>query len=109
MLKWLRNKLIKGSEKEFNKCLDMCHAFLKYAETQEKLNPTQMEIGVKFGYPDLSVKLSYMSDELAGLNKEGYSPETMSKLLDCDMECRRLWAIAYGGSDLKYNSKFNLK
>ena len=40
MLKWLRNKLIKGSEEEFNKCLDMCHAFLKYAETQERLNPT---------------------------------------------------------------------
>ena len=32
-----------------------------------------MEIGVKFGYPDLSVKLSYMSEELAGLSREGYS------------------------------------
>jgi len=33
----------------------------------------------------------------------------MSKLLDLDMECRRLWAIAYGGSDLKYNKMFEPK
>ena len=50
-----------------------------------------------------------MSDQLAGLSEEGYSPETMSKLLDLDMECRRLWAIAYGGSDLKYNKTFEPK
>ena len=87
----------------------MCHTFLKYAEIQERLNPSSMEIGIKFGYPDLSVKFSYMSEELAGLSRDGYSSETMSKLLDYDMECRKLWAIAYGGSDLKYNSKFNPK
>jgi hypothetical protein len=27
-------------------------------------------------------------------------------ILDIDMEYRKLWAIAYGGSNLKYNSEF---
>lgn len=109
MLKWLRNKLIKGSEEEFNKCIDMCHAFIKFAEGQEMINPTPIDIGAKFDLPEISTKLNYMSQQLAVLNEEGYSPQTMSKLLDLDMECRRLWAIVYGGSDLKYNSTFNPK
>ena len=50
-----------------------------------------------------------MYTQLSGLSQDGYSPETMSKLLDLDMECRRLWAIAYGGSDLKYNKTFEPK
>ena len=109
MFKWLRDKINLASEAEFNKGIGMCHAFIKFAESQETLSPTSIDISTKFGYPNLSVKLSYMSDELGGLNGEGYSPETMSKLLDLDMECRRLWAIAYGGSNLKYNSKFEPK
>ena len=50
-----------------------------------------------------------MHDKLRGLDNDGYSPETMSKLLDLDMECRRLWAMAYGGSDLKCNKTFEPK
>jgi hypothetical protein len=37
----------------------------------------------------------------------GYNDQTMSALLDLDMNCRRLFANVYGGSDLKYNSKFD--
>ena len=33
----------------------------------------------------------------------------MSALLDLDMNCRRLFANVYGGSDLKYNSQFDQK
>jgi len=109
MFKWLRNKMIKGSENEFRKCIDMCHTFIRFAEEQEMLNPTPIDIGAKFDYPNITAKLIYMSDQLSRLSQEGYSPETMSKLLDLDMECRRLWAIAYGGSDLKYNKTFEPK
>ena len=101
--------MIKRSENEFIKCIDMCHNFIKFAEEQEMLSPTPIDIGQKFDYPNISTKLNYMSDQLAGLNQGGYSPESMSKLLDLDMECRRLWAIAYGGSDLKYNKTFEPK
>ena len=101
--------MIKGSENEFRKCVDMCHTFIKFAEGQEMLNPTSIDVGAKFDYPNISTKLNYMSIQLADLSEEGYSPETMSKLLDLDMECRRLWAIAYGGSDLKYNKTFEPK
>ena len=101
--------MIKGSENEFRKCIDMCHNFIKFAEEQEMLSPTPIDIGQKFDYPNISTKLNYMSDQLAGFNQGWYSPESMSKLLDLDMECRRLWAIAYGGSDLKYNKTFEPK
>jgi len=109
MFKWLRDKMLTGSEDEFNKCISMCHAFIKFAEEQEMLSPTPIDIATKFDYPNISTKLSYMHTELEVLNQDGYSPETMSKLLDLDMECRRLWAIAYGGSDLKYNKTFDPK
>jgi hypothetical protein len=109
MFKWLRDKMLTGSEGEFRKCIDMCHTFIKFAEEQEMLNPTPIDIGAKFDYPNISTKLNYMSDQLAGLSSDGYSPETMSKLLDLDMECRRLWAIAYGQKDLKYNKTFEPK
>jgi len=101
--------MIKGSETEFNKCIDMCHTFIKFAESQERLSPTPIDIGAKFDYSNISTKLLNMSDKLSGLSQDGYSPEAMSKLLDLDMECRRLWAIAYGGSDLKYNKTFGPK
>ena len=109
MFKWLRDKMLSGSEDEFNKCIDMCHAFIKFAQEQEMQNPSPIDVGTKFGYPDLSAKYFDMLDQLSGFNQEGYSPEAMSKLLDLDMECRRLWAIAYGGSDLKYNKMFEPK
>ena len=109
MFKWLRDKMLSGSEGEFNKCIDMCHTFIKFAEEREMLSPTPIDIGAKFDFPNISTKLIYMSDQLRGFSQEGYSPETMSKLLDLDMECRRLWAIAYGGSDLKYNKTFEPK
>ena len=35
MFKWLRDKMLTGSEGEFNKCIDMCHTFIKFAEKQE--------------------------------------------------------------------------
>ena len=37
MLKWLRDKMLTGSEGEFNKCIDMCHTFIKFAEKKEGL------------------------------------------------------------------------
>ena len=109
MLKWLRDKMISGSEEEFNKCIDMSYTFIKYAQEEERLSPSSIEVGHRFGFPDLSTKYYPMIDQLLGLSKKGYSPKTMSELLDLDMECRRLWAIAYGGSDLKYNKTFEPK
>ena len=50
MFKWLRNKMMKGSENEFRKCIDMCHTFIKFAEGQEMLSPTPIDIGAKFDY-----------------------------------------------------------
>ena len=54
MFKWLRNKMIKGSENEFRKCIDMCHNFIKFAEEQEMLSPTPIDIGQKFDYSNIN-------------------------------------------------------
>ena len=43
------------------------------------------------------------------LSMSPYNSDNMSKLLDLDMNCRRMFANVYGGSDLKYNSKFDPK
>ncbi len=98
--------MIKGSENEYHKCIDMCHKFIKFAEQQELLKPTALDIDRKFDIPDLSSKLINMSQDLSKFSSQGYSSENMSDLLDLDMECRRMWSIAYGGSDLKYNKTF---
>ena len=46
--------MIKGSENEFRKCIDMCHNFIKFAEEQEMLSPTPIDIGQKFDYSNIN-------------------------------------------------------
>ena len=106
MFRWLQKKLVKSSEQKFNAFINLSHNFIKYAENRELTNPTPIDIGVKFDFPDIGTKLTHIRQELSALNEEGYNDETWIKVLDIDMECRKLWAIAYGGSNLKYNSEF---
>ena len=42
MFKWLRDKMLTGSEGEFRKCIDMCHTFIKFAEEQESEREKQL-------------------------------------------------------------------
>ena len=97
MFKWLRDKLIKGSEAEFEKGLDRNTNFLEFAKS---FNNNSEEVN------DLIYALE---TENMRLWTFGYNDQTMSKLLDLDMNCRRLFANVYGGSDLKYNKKFDPK
>lgn len=97
MFKWLRNKLLKGSKEEFEKGLDRNTNFLEFAKS-------------------FSNNSSEINDTIYALESEnmrlwtfGYNDQTMSKLLDLDMNCRRMFANVYGGSDLKYNKKFDPK
>ena len=97
MFKWLRNKLIKGSEEEFEKGLDRNTNFLEFAKSFNN-NPREVN------------EIIYsLETENMRLWTFGYSQHNMSKLLDLDMECRRVFANIYGGSDLKYNKKFDPK
>jgi len=97
MFKWLRDKMIKGSEEEFNKGLDRNLNFLEFAKSFS--NNTQ----------EVNDLLYAMESENMRLWTFGYNQDNMSKLLDLDMNCRRLFANVYGGSDLKYNKKFDPK
>lgn len=97
MFKWLRDKLIKGSEEEFNRGLERNNNFLDFA------------LSFNNNSEELNNLLYTLSAENRRLWKFGYTQKTMSNLLDLDMNCRRLFANIYGGSDLKYNKKFDPK
>ena len=97
MFKWLRDKLITGSKEEYEKGLDRNTNFLEFAKS---FNNNSDEVN----------NLIYaLETENMRLWTLGYNDENMSKLLDLDMNCRRMFANVYGGSDLKYNGKFDPK
>jgi hypothetical protein len=97
MFKWLRDKLIKGDEESFNKGLDRTTNFLEFAKSFT--NNTDQVNQIIYALETENMRLWTF----------GYNEQTMSKLLDVDMNCRRLFANVYGGSDLKYNNKFDPK
>jgi hypothetical protein len=97
MFKWLRDKLMKGDEESFNKGLDRNTNFLEFAKSFTNNTDEVNQI------------IYDLETENMRLWTFGYNEQTMSKLLDLDMNCRRLFANVYGGSDFKYDSKFNPK
>ena len=97
MFKWLRDKVLRGDEESFNKGLDRNTNFLEFAKSFTSNTDEVNQI------------IYALETENMRLWTFGYNEQTMSKLLDLDMNCRRLFANVYGGSDFKYNSKFDPK
>ena len=97
MFKWLRDKVLRGDEESFNKGLDRNTNFLEFAKSFK--NNTDQVNQIIYALETENMRLWTF----------GYNEQTMSKLLDLDMNCRRLFANVYGGSDFKYDSKFNPK
>ena len=97
MFKWLRDKVLRGDEESFNKGLDRNTNFLEFAKSFTSNTDEVNQI------------IYALETENMRLWTFGYNEKTMSKLLDLDMNCRRLFANVYGGSDFKYDSKFNPK
>ena len=97
MFKWLRDKVLRGDEESFNKGLDRNTNFLEFAKSFTSNTDEVNQI------------IYALETENMRLWTFGYNEQTMSKLLDLDMNCRRLFANVYGGSDFKYDSKFNPK
>ena len=97
MLKWLRDKIISGSQEEYERGIDRNTNFLEFAKS--------------FGNnTDITIQqLMALETDNMMLSMSPYNSDNMSKLLDLDMNCRRMFANVYGGSDLKYNSKFDPK
>ena len=96
MFKWLRDTLL-NTEEGFNKGLDRNTNFLEYAKS---FNNNSQEV---------NELIHVLETENMRLWALGYNKENMSMLLDLDMNCRRMFANVYGGSDLKYNDKFDPK
>ena len=85
------------TQNRFNTGLDRNINFLEFAKSFS--NNT----------PEIIDTINALEEENTRLMEMGYNDQTMSALLDLDMNCRRLFANVYGGSDLKYNSKFDKK
>ena len=96
MFKWLRDKLL-NTEEGFEIGLDRNANCLEFAKSFS--NNT----------PEINETIKALEEENNRLGTMGYNDQTMSALLDLDMNCRRLFANVYGGSNLKYNSKFDKK
>jgi len=96
MFKWLRDKLL-NTEEGFEIGLDRNANFLEFAKSFSN-NTTE-----------INETINALEEENNRLKAIGYNDKTMSTLLDLDMNCRRLFANIYGGSDFKYNSKFDKK
>ena len=97
MFKWLRNKVMKGSKEEYLKGIDRNTNFLEFAKSFSNNSDILLQ------------QILSIETENLLLWSLTYNDENMSKLLDIDMACRRLFANEYGGSDFNYNSKFNSK
>jgi hypothetical protein len=97
MFKWLRDKVLRGDEESFNKGLDRNTNFLEFAKSFTSNTDEVNQI------------IYALETENMRLWTFGYNEKTMSKLLDLDMNCRRLFANVYGGSDFKYDTKFDPK
>jgi hypothetical protein len=97
MFKWLRDKVLRGDEESFKKGLDRNTNFLEFAKSFTSNTDEVNQI------------IYALETENMRLWTFGYNEKTMSKLLDLDMNCRRLFANVYGGSDFKYDSKFDPK
>ena len=97
MFKWLRDKVLRGDEESFNKGLDRNTNFLEFAKSFTNNTDEVNQI------------IYALETENMRLWTFGYNEKTMSKLLDLDMNCRRLFANVYGGSDFKYDTKFDPK
>ena len=88
---------MRGDEESFNKGLDRNTNFLEFAKSFTSNTDEVNQI------------IYALETENMRLWTFGYNEKTMSKLLDLDMNCRRLFANVYGGSDFKYDSKFDPK
>jgi len=97
MLGWLKKKVQQKSDEEYKKGIQRNYNFLKFAKAF-KDNSDQLKQDLE------SVEATTSLLEVSPNN-----PENMDRLLKIDMICRRMFAQDYGGSDLKYNSKFDPK
>ena len=103
MFNWLRKKALEASKKEYEKGLRRNINFLRFAaKNWHKAPKEKIEL-----FSNVSEELVPLEVENNELNNSGYSEESMSRLLDLDMKCRRLWANFFNGSDLKYNIEFD--
>ena len=84
MFKWLRDKVMRGDEESFNKGLDRNTNFLEFAKSFTSNTDEVNQI------------IYALETENMRLWTFGYNEKTMSKLLDLDMNCRRLFANVYG-------------
>jgi len=102
MFGWLREKINKKMENEMRGCILQNFRFVEFYNSKDKLNPSLNSFVEEVDHVS-----RYMKNKLdSGVS---LSSEDNSKLLDVNMNCRRIWANEFGGSDLKFDKEFPTK
>ena len=108
MFKWLRDKMLSGSEDEYQAGLKRNANFFHFIMNELPISrPELIEVSHARLLGDIDI--TALLEENNKLLNLGYSPENMSQLLDLDMTCRRIWGVTLKQSDLKYNKTFDPK
>jgi hypothetical protein len=102
MLGWLRKKINKKIENEMGGCILQNLKFVEFYNNQDKLNPS-LDLFIE----EIERVSKFMKNKLD--LGEFLTSEDNSKLLDVNMNCRRIWANEFGGSDFKFDKQFSIK
>jgi len=99
MFKWLSGKITEKYNKEMKGCIIQNLKFVNYVRSEDIINPN-IEIFID-EIKDVSLKMQSKMDSGSEL-----SSDDRSKLLDVNMNCRRIWANEFGGSNFKFDKEF---
>tara|TARA_B100001063_G_C16661502_1_gene501338 strand:+ start:226 stop:534 length:309 start_codon:yes stop_codon:yes gene_type:complete len=97
---WLKNKIEKSESKEFDKGCHRTLNFLNYAKSRDDAQPGDIA--------DIELYISEINNLIKNIKKnDSVDKDSMDKLLEIDMICRRIWANAFQESNFTYDKKFN--
>ena len=102
LFKWLKDKMNKSMNSEMKGCILQNLRFVEYVNNQDKLNSSIDQYIEEIN--DVSINMKDKID-----SGETLTSDDNSKLLDVNMNCRRIWANEFGGGNFQFDKEFSIK
>ena len=99
MFKWLSDKINEKYKTEMQGCIKQNLRFVDYVREQDDLNAN-----INMFIDDINNVSIVMKSKMA--QGEELTSDDRSQLLDVNMNCRRIWANEFGGSNWKFDKVF---
>jgi hypothetical protein len=99
MFKWLSDKINEKYKSEMQGCIIQNLRFVDFVRKQDNINPN-----IDIFIDEINNVSILMQSKMA--DGEDLTSDERSQLLDVNMNCRRIWANEFGGSDLKFDKEF---